>query len=403
MKINYEKIEKVIEYAIYAYIFIMFLSKGEGIRNILIFGSFALWCLTLRHRNNLHLLKSPLAKLCYIFVGSTFVSVIFSIDPLYSFSEFKEEPIKLAILFSMITTVMSDEKRLLRTVYMCFFASVLVVSLGYYSYILYDLPNLKPETPLMYSHYNRYAGYINTLMPIAFILFAIWKRIDFKIIFTVIFTLEVLSLILSTSRGGYIAFFGISFTWSYFISRARGYPFSKVIAGIAIIVIIAGALSYLFFPNVKEGITRSESGDLYTLNERTGLWDAAITSIKNRPVFGFGYGSSIFFRDEPFLETPYKKAPPKGTHNEFIKIMFHQGIVGLLPYVLLIVSAIVIFWKEALRSSGIKRYILIACASVFVGNYVLHALFESMFKFHHIAFVLGLGMAAKGLNENSDR
>lgn len=401
-KTKYEIIDTIIEYGVYVYIFFIFLSKGEGIITIVIFMNFGLWLFTLKYRKNLYILKDPVSKLCWIYAGVTLLSVIFSIDPMYSLDDFKGEPLKLAILFPVIATVMSNKKRLERALYVMLISLILMVSIGYYSYIFSDLPFLKPDTVLMHAWHNRFAGYINTFIPFVFILFFIWKKPALKAVLFATLVLIVFALVLSTSRGGYLAFFVIAVVWSLYLSRTGKYNFKKLMSSLILIVLIIGAFSYLYFPDVTVRMN-TLSTDVYTLNERTELWGAAIEAITDKPVFGWGYGDEIFFWDAPFVNTSYKTAPPKGPHNQFLTVLFHQGITGLVPYVLLIIVTIITFWKAAINSTGIKGYVLVACVSVFLGNYFFHALIESMFKLRHIALIIGLGLAAKGMNENSDR
>ena len=147
-------------------------------------------------------------------------------------------------------------------------------------------------------------------------------------------------------------------------------------------------------------MARSETGNLLDFNARTEIWGAGFEAFLERPLFGWGYGERFFHMEEPFEGTSYE-APEKGQHNQYLTVLFHQGIVGFIPYLAIIVMTILTFWKEALKSEGIKSYVLIACVSVFFGNYVLHSIFESIFRLSHIAFVLGLGLAAKGIREHS--
>ncbi len=401
MEKRYEKIDKIIEYGIYVYIFIMFLAKGEGIRNILIFGIFGLWLMTLKHRRNLYILKDKISMLCWLFLGTIIISVIFSIDPLYSIKEFKNEPLKFALLYPVIATTITNKNGLKNASLISFFALVLIVSFSYYSYFAFETPVLKPQTVLVNAHYNRFAGYINTLIPISFVLYFLLKSKMQKQLLIAALVFSIISLILSTSRGGYVSFLGIAFVWSLYLSRLKGYNFKKIIASIFAALTLLVVLSYAFNPDVKDRLSET-SEQMHSLSNRIDLWGSALYAINKRPVIGWGYGSDIFLNSEPFDGNPYKKDPIKGPHNMFITVAFHQGIIGLLSFCLLIVMPIVTFWREAFKSSGVKSYMLIACVSIFIGNYVLHAQLESMFRLQYIAVVLGLGMAAKGINENSD-
>ena len=401
---KYEIIDRIIEVGIYLYIIFMFMSKGESIRNILIFGNFGLWLFTLKYRKNLYLLKDPVSISCWIFLGVSIFSVIFSIDPSYSFPALRKEALKIALLFPVITTVMADEMKLKRAAYVSFFTSLLIVFIGYYSYLTHDIQVLRHDIPLMDSGvtgHNKFARYLNTLLPSAFILFFLWKKRGLKALLTVSLIISVFALILSTSREGYLAFFGIVFTWTIYLARAKGYNLIKVISCITAIFLILGIASWFSSSGVRERISLTTE-QLSTLNERTEIWVPAIYAFKQKPFFGWGYGKRIFYQDEPYKETPFKKAPTKGPHNTFLRILFLQGIVGFIPYAFLLLFAIKRFWYEAFKTTGIRSYILVACVSVLIGNYIINSMFADLERLSlYFAVVLGLGIAAKGINENS--
>ncbi len=397
-----ETIDRIIEYGIYAYIFFMFLAKGEGIRNLLIFGLFGLWLMTLKYRTDLHLLKNTVSRLCRIYAGAIVISAIFSMDPAFSLKELKDEPLKFVLLFPVIATVMADETRLKKAAYVSLGTLLLIVFAGYYSYIFHDIPMLKPDTPWVHAWHTKFAAYVNTYLPIACILFFIWNKTGPKVILTASVVVSVIALVLSTSRGGYLAFFVIVLVWLLYLSRKKGHKLKMTVALFMIILVIFGTASYLFSPRLRERISQTPE-EIYTANARTDLWKAAIYAFRERPLTGWGYGANIYLRDEPYRDTPYKKSPQneKDQHNMFIKILFHEGIIGIVPFVLLIMTAIKVFWREAFRANGIKSYMLMACASIFIGNYVVQAMLETLFKLQYIAVVLGLGMAARGINEDS--
>ena len=399
MNKRYEAIDKTIEYGMYAYIFLMFLSKGEGIRNILIFGCFVLWLMTLKHRKNLSLLKEPVSKWCWVYLGTVIISALFSIDPLYSLKELRDDPLKFAFLFPVITTVISDEKKIKKTVSVCFFALIFIVTAAYYSYMVYDLEMLKPNTALVHAWHGRFGRYLCLLMPFSFILYFILKRRDLKIILTFLLGASVFALLLSTSRTGYAAFIIIVLVWSYHLSKKTVINVKNAVVLILTVFILSGVSAYFIFPDVSARIDTSGT-HIYDLNERTQIWRSAGHAIKQRPLTGWGYGDRIFHQEEPYTETPYIEPPVKGPHNVFIQIAFHQGILGLIPYVLLLSIAVATFWKAARDSTGIKSYMLVACVSIVIGNFIVQNML-SFSEFNHLAVVLGLGMAAKGTDENS--
>jgi O-antigen ligase len=407
MEKKYEIIDEIIAGGVYLYIVFMFLSKGESIRNILIFGNFALWLLTLKHRKNLHLLKEPVSILFWFFAGITVCSVFFSIDPLYSFLSLRNDPLKPALLFVVITTVMSDKKRLERALYASCFTALFIVLISYYSYFAHDIYILKPDVALMDTEYNTFARYLTTLLPFMLPLyFLLDRRRTLKALILISFVISVFAIILSTSRGGYAAFICMIFILAVYLSKAKGYSLFKLISGVVAITLFLGLLSWFSFSIVRERISRT-GDELPTFNLRTEAWEPAIYAIKDRPLFGWGHGDKIFHMDEPYKNTPYKKAPhpksessPRNPHNTFLNLLFHQGVIGTIPYLLLIVIAIKVFWREALKRREISSYVLAASVAVLTGNYILNSMLEVL-QFRYLAIVLGLGIAAIGIDENS--
>jgi O-antigen ligase len=409
---RFETIDRIIETGIYLYILFMFLSKGEAIRNILIFGNFTLWLTTLRYRKNLSVLKEPVSVIFWIFTAVTVLSVPFSIEPLYSFFSLRNDPLKPALLFAVIATVITDRERIVKVSYVSFVAVFIIVVIGYYSYIAHDLAFLRPDVSLMHTGqtgHNRFARYLNTLLPLIFILYYVWDRSRvLKWVLSLLFIAAVFALILSTSREGYLAFLGMVGIYTFYVSRTRGYKLVKVIAGVSAVIILLGAVSWFFFPNVRERMARIDD-QLPTLNLRTEAWKPAFDAIMQRPAVGWGVGDRIFRLDEPYHATPYKGAPPrtsegspKGPHNTFIKILFHQGLIGVVPYILLILYAMRTFWTDAFRKKGLTGFLLIACVAVIFGNYILNSLLADL-ELRYLAVILGLGMAATRIDETGDR
>jgi len=387
-------IDRVIEIGIYIYIVFMFLTKGEGIRNILIFGNFVLWFLTLRYRENLHVFKDPVSILFGMYIGVTVILVAFSIDPLYSFLELRHEPLRAALLFPVIATVMADEKRLARIPSVCMFTALLIVLNGYYSYLFYDIPILKPHTPLMHVWHNKFARYLNTLLAFSFILYFLWQRLSIRLWLTTAFIICISALVLSTSREGYLAFFAIASVWGLYLWKRKGHNFLRTISIVILIFITLCIISLLSSSQVRERLFLTIS-HIKTFNERAEPWEPAFYAIMKRPVTGWGYGKDIFYKTEPYSHVPYTKVPEKGPHNTYVDILFSQGIAGLIPYILLILIAIGRFSRTGFNTSGIRSYILVASTSVIIGNYIINSIF-TIVSFAHLAVVLGLGMA--GLN-----
>ena len=399
MSKRYEIIQKIIEIEIYLYIIFMFLTKGEAIRNILLFSSFFLWLASIRLNENRGILKHPVALLFWGNIASVIIASIFSIDPLYSFSSLKLDPLRAVIIFCLLATMFSDEKRIKRFVTISYFLLLFTISVGYFSYWAYDLPLMKPTTAIRHAWHSRFAVDLNTLLPFTFILFLMTKDKRSKAVFLFTMIAAISGIVLSTSRGGLAGFISILSVWLMYLLKIKKINFKFITATVLLIVALTGT-SLLVSPWLRAKSTDIEN--IMSLTRRTEIWGPLIAAASERPVFGWGYGPDIFTMDKPFENTPFKKAPVhikpafRNPHNPFLRIFFHQGIPGVIMYIALLVTATITFWKGRSNTEHFVSYILVACTSILVGTYFVNAVVENS-QLRDLALILGLGMAAKKL------
>jgi O-antigen ligase/O-antigen/teichoic acid export membrane protein len=115
-------------------------------------------------------------------------------------------------------------------------------------------------------------------------------------------------------------------------------------------LVVGGAFALAFGGRILEFLTRGESADqIGTFNRRTEIWSLAWESFLERPFFGLGFNSAkgVFF-DETGLG---------GAHNSVINVMIDVGLVGLIWWVVLVVSALVLLGR--LRSRGRRSPVLL--------------------------------------------
>lgn len=406
MEKRYEIIDKIIRTELYLYIIFMFITKGEGIRNILLFSSFFLWLATIKYRRTLWILKEPVSLLFWGNIASILIAVPFSIDPLYSLSSLKIDPLRAVIVFCLASTLLSDEKSIKRFVVISAFLLVFTISVGYYSYWVYDLPLMRPLTVIRHAWHSRFAIDLNTLMSFTFVLYLLNKDRKPGVLLLMLIAAGISGVILSTSRGGLAGSVFILFVWMIYFQWNRRLNPKIVAAGSALIILIFTTALFLS-PAMKNRLFFDRE-NILSIGERTPIWGPLLAAAVQRPFLGWGYGSNIFSMDLPFENTPYKIAPVnykpafRNPHNPFLRIFFHQGIAGVILYAALLAAAIRAFWRGSLNSQGMKSYILMACTGILVGTYIVNAMVENS-QLKDLALILGVGLAAKNIqNENSD-
>jgi len=405
---NIPVFDRIIETCIYLFILLLFITKGEGVRNTLLFLNFFLWLITLKYRQNKSALYEPVSLVYWGFMVSAIVSAILSIDMWYSIKQLGGDFMKSLLFFPVLSTVFSDEKRLRRLIYAVFFVLIVTVSNGYYSYFAYHLQTMMAESPLRHAYHNRFAMDLNLLLPFSFILLLTARRLLHKLVIIIAIPVTILALVLTVSRAGIIAFVVTVSVWIVYGLRNSRLRLKPLLIGVISAFLILAGAAYYFDPNVKNrlALVSQPEHPISTLNKRTDIWLPTVYAAAHRPVFGWGYGEQIFRMDIPFEKASVKTSPYKidpelrDAHNTFISTFFNQGIVGLTLYLTLLVISVRVFWKN-IDSCNMRSYILLSCASILIGTYFVHSLVEVV-KFRYLTLVVGIGLAAKNLNsENS--
>jgi len=406
-----DKLDRVVEFGIYIYLVFLLLSRGEGIRNIILFGNFFFWLITYRNRKGLSFLRHPLSIVFFIFMGSAILSSAFSLDPRYSLFELTKEPLRAFLLFPVFIVFLDTHKRLLNVCYAFALALIVILLNGYYSYLIKGLEIFHSRTWLLSEWYNKYASYLTILIPFLIALFFYTDKKVVRSTAVVIYPLALTALILNGTRTAWLAFVIIHLVWLYFekealVKRLNVNFYILVLTIIAITVILITRSPYV------ERKIMASIPQLNTFNYRTIGWKAAIEASKERPVLGWGYGKLIFHNDTPFKNTSFGGRPYikdeyirerlylDDPHNTFLMVLFHQGLIGLFAYITLIAWAVYTFWSVVMKEEGHIRYFMIACLSNLIGNFIVYSFFNPI-RFHYLAVIIALGMAAMGQDEDS--
>jgi O-antigen ligase len=77
---------------------------------------------------------------------------------------------------------------------------------------------------------------------------------------------------------------------------------------------------------------------------RSQIWQANIDMIKERPLFGWGYGNYRQFRD-PFYERYPKVDTTAHAHNNFLQLWVDSGMVGLLAFLYFFLALLRLSWQ----------------------------------------------------------
>lgn len=131
-------------------------------------------------------------------------------------------------------------------------------------------------------------------------------------------------------------------------------------------------------------------GKNVTFSSRTYLWSNAIELIKKKWLIGYGQQTEMSLRK--------LIGNKSGAHNYYLDLLFQRGILGALPFVV-IVFLIIIFLKKAVVKES--AYIILGVCS----SYLLMFIFEPFYNTEYLfmpLFYIALNILIRNKEENYD-
>ncbi len=183
---------------------------------------------------------------------------------------------------------------------------------------------------------------------------------------TLIVTL--LTLIMTGSRG---SFLGLTISMGLVLAEKR--QFKLFVYGLAIILLITPVILYGPFENmVFDRIKVQEEQEISTYSSgRWEAWKATLNMVAKKPILGHGFNSFryVFAMEAWGFES--------SAHNEYIQLLYEQGIIGLFLYLSMFMSIWIHLYKNKNPISDAGRYgltaflVAISFSNSQVINYIL--------------------------------
>ena len=332
------------------------------------------------------------------------------------------------IIFVMIVSFMIPNlvrsKRALRIVLQVLFITTFLVCIfGIYQF-LGDMAGLPHEITGLREHYTQrvfgfprvqstaleplyFANFL--LIPVSLLLALLLfrkkgeekKDLPFKPAWLfLILALAVFNIILTISRGGYLALAGVAILTALIYFR-RIFSFKILISSLILIAIaLAGTYSFLLVTGKSENIatffehvTSYEEGA--GVVERYTTYEDAIDMVWRHPVLGVGIGN---FGPE-VAQIPWQ-TPKDGwaiVNNEFLEIWAETGILGLLSF-LAIIGVLVLRSIKAFGRAEDKflKTVLIGLFIALFGIIVQYQTFSILYILH-VWVLIGLMVAVQNM------
>jgi putative inorganic carbon (hco3(-)) transporter len=347
-------------------------------------------------RTDLRILRHPVTLAIYFNLAWMAVTIISSSDPLVSLKFFVSRLWFVVSFYFIAIEVFRKRGNLTKYVwlYVASFSVVMLYTLIRHSG--YGLDNQMMSHSMMQPFYKDHTSYGATLaflLPVLITFFAMTKRGDLnsRFLLVLIILFFVAATLFSYTRAAWVSLIGGLAVWLVIKLRIRFEILA--LAGAGLIV-----LFFLFQPMILMEMERNRtksSGDLtehvqsiYNISndqsnlERINRWSCAIRMWKERPVMGFGPGTyqfeyGRFQRSFERTEISTNFGSRGTAHSEYLGPLSESGILGLVSFLLVVISTI--YTGIRVHRKAESRMIKILSLGILIGlvTYYIHGVLNN--------------------------
>lgn len=309
-------------------------------------------------------LRSPLTLSFVLFFLWGIFGLFFTLDFNNSLHDLRAHLLNYYIIFYLLINYFNSRKKL-EILSWIVISSATFFSIGaiiYFYFILGNPFSVRLGVTFLEIHTD-YIGFV-TIFAISLALNKLYKSktMAYKLLVLTCFFITLIATLLSQSRGASMGLFAALVILCF--SNKKN------------IVFVIIMISLMFFTPVKERLDHKE----FFRDTRTKINRLGIMIIKEYPIAGIGFGMQIYGNKNLLdLEKFNSKLPPEyrqqgvivdSPHNTIIDVTVRTGIIGLVLFLNIILTAIWMLWKilKLAKSEYFRSWIicLFACFMSFL-------------------------------------
>lgn len=285
-------------------------------------------------------LRSPLTLPFALFSLWAVLGLFFALDIKNTLHDLRGYLLEYLIVFYLLVNYFSTQKKL-EILSLISIISATIFSIGaVISYYLIDGHPFSERLGLTFQVMpTSLIGYITIFAAILAVRhFHRYKTIAYKILFCVCFLVNIAATILTQTRSSLIGLFaGLAILC--FANKKN------------LVLILTIILLVVFMPGMGNRIQQLG----FTKDIRSKMNRLSLEIIKEHPIGGIGFGMETYGnKDLVSLETYNKRLPPEhqqqgviisAPHNTFLDIAIRTGIVGLILFLYILLTAVWMLWK----------------------------------------------------------
>jgi len=283
------------------------------------------------------------------FMLASVISILFSDIQSLLFGNLIRLLILLSLYFVLILMI-----RDITTLKYCFIALILGGVLSVLSPIVLGFGRVGGSSLERYGglwgDQNVFAAILLTILPLSLVFFLKERKRLYKIIFAAVFLIILGGFFLTYSRGGFIAFLFLAIITLYKVLKNKHR--TKILL-VAIPLMIA--MSAVFYNTVADNyISRVES--LRALQKNSP--EITESSLNKRYIYYFKIAPKLF-SENPIFGTGiggfrhYNTYYDQNSHNTYLEILTGTGIIGFIPFMMILYLS----WRELKKVQYASRHI----------------------------------------------
>lgn len=367
--------------------FLLFPERLPGATFLALLGLAIVWLLPFLWTRSPGLPATPHNVTFLLWGGMVSVAILVSADPAQTLPKATGLILGMAVWRLLLILPRSRQDIQLATaLYLLFGMGIIVFGL----FGLQELPKIPalaalspnrfsiwPDTLGLGIHPNQLAGIICLFLPLPVsLLFSGHRSRLTRVILAIIVAATILALVLTQSRGGWVAaavgLFVLLTLWTLALppSEMRRYLRAAVVGGV---IVALGLLLWIGPQRIAQWWSEPPQdtivGTFSTLTYRQELWPWALTAVSDFSLTGTGLGA---FRDVAFRLYPVPLASDNDighAHNIFLQTALDVGLPGLIIYLAILLVALAVAWQLA-RQSGTWRATALGLAAGLIALHI---------------------------------
>ncbi|MEN8134426.1 MAG: O-antigen ligase family protein [Thermodesulfobacteriota bacterium] len=205
-------------------------------------------------------------------------------------------------------------------------------------------------------------------------------------------------IFVTPGRSGYLVLLVLASIGAFFMAPGRiryllglGIPL-----GMALLLFFSPVASQRIMQGVNEIRNYEQSAELTSMGIRVVMWKNTLEMVRKKPLFGYGTGGfSEAYRRQVEGQEGWQGQPVDDCHNQFLRIVAEQGLLGLAVFVLFIGA----FFRQ--RVSGVFRIMGLGVLLAWCATSMFSAHFSTFSEGRFLYLWCGALLAGKSAEDKS--